>query len=65
MVTKTLTDVREEITSHIKHIERNLHWLSKKTDIAYSTLYSVLIKKERSLSEKNKSKINEILGTDY
>lgn len=65
MTTKTLTDARDEIASHIEEIERSLHWLSKKAGIPYSTIYSIIVKKERTLSDINRQKINQILGTDY
>jgi uncharacterized protein (UPF0248 family) len=57
-------DERDLIMSHIKSIERNLSWLSEKTAIPYHTLYSILARKERALTEDKKTIINKILNTN-
>lgn len=59
------TDVRDEIVSHLKHIERSLMWLSKKTQIPYGTIYSTLIQKVMELKSENLEKINKVLGTEF
>jgi len=58
-------DVRDAILLHLDEIERNLSWLSEKTEIPYPTLYSVFKQKHFALSEKNLEKINNVLGTDF
>lgn len=60
-----LTDVRDLILKKLKEIERNLNWLSRKTDISYGTLYSCFIQKTFQLSQENLDKINNTLQTDF
>lgn len=64
METKEL-DLRDVIMDKMNKEGRTLAWLAKEMDINYNTLYSVLIHKTISLSEINKAKINEVLGTDF
>jgi hypothetical protein len=65
MEKQTTYDVRDAILLHLDEIERNLSWLSEKTEIPYPTLYSVFKQKHFALSEKNLEKINNVLGTDF
>ena len=58
-------DGRDLILDHLKEIERDLAWLSRKTDIPYGTLYSCFTHRLFKLSEDNLSKINEVLGTKF
>jgi predicted transcriptional regulator len=58
-------DVRDAILEHLEQIERKLSWLSEKTEIPYPTLYSVLIQRIFSLSDRNLGKINRVLETDF
>lgn len=58
-------DVRDAILLHLDEIERNLSWLSEKTEIPYPTLYSVFKQKHFALSDKNLDKINNVFGTDF
>jgi hypothetical protein len=61
---KTL-DARDAVLLHLEEIERNLSWLSEKTQIPYPTLYSVFKQKHFALSEKNLEKINNVFGTNF
>ena len=61
----TTNDVRDSILLHLDEIERNLSWLSEKTEIPYPTLYSVFKQKHFALSDKNLDKINNVFGTDF
>jgi hypothetical protein len=65
MEKETTLDTRDVVLLHLEEIERNLSWLSEKTQIPYPTLYSVFKQKHFALSEKNLEKINNVLGTDY
>jgi lambda repressor-like predicted transcriptional regulator len=58
-------DVRDEILDHLKEIERPLSWLSLKSGINYSTIYSVLRQRTFNFSEENMAKINNVLGTNF
>lgn len=59
-------DIAEEILNHLhEKEERKLPWLSNKTGISYGHLYSVLVKKERRLTEDNLKKINNALKTNF
>ena len=58
-------DVRDDILYHLKAIERPLSWLSSKTEINYSTIYSVLRQRTFKFSQENLNKINKVLGTNF
>jgi lambda repressor-like predicted transcriptional regulator len=58
-------DTRDEIVAYLKEEERSIAWLSKKTEINYNTLYSILVQKIIALSKTNLKKINEVLGTSF
>lgn len=53
------------ISEHLNKEERTLAWLSRKTDIAYGTMYSIFVHRIVSLSQDKLDKINEILGTKF
>lgn len=63
--TKQEKDIRDDVLAHLKSDDRKLTWLSDKTSIPYSTLYSIFSKKERSLKEHHLNRINTVLGTQY
>lgn len=66
MAVKSISkDSRDLIMSHLKKDDRNLRWLSNKTKIPYSTLYFILVRKERTLSDAKKQTINKTLQTDF
>lgn len=65
MEKQATNDVRDAILLHLDEIERNLSWLSEKTEIPYPTLYSVFKQKHFALSDKNLDKINNVFGTDF
>ena len=65
MEKETTYDVRDAVLLHLDEIERNLSWLSEKTEIPYPTLYSVFKQKHFALSDKNLDKINNVFGTDF
>lgn len=58
-------DVRDLIVEKLEQLERNLHWLHKKTDIPYGTLYSMFTQRLFQVSEDNLKKINTVLETDF
>lgn len=58
-------DIRDMITIHLKSIQRSVAWLSEQTKIPYNTLYFILSRKERTLTDVNKEKINAILKTKF
>jgi hypothetical protein len=62
---KVKTDVKDEILTHLETEERNLAWLSRKTDIPYGSLYSIFIHRIMVLSDSNLAKINKVLDTDF
>lgn len=66
MATKkeVIEDVRDLIAAHLKEIERDWAWLSRKTDIPYATIYSCFVQRLFKVSEDNLKIINNILETD-
>lgn len=66
MATKKLAkDPRNEIMKHLKANRRRISWLSVVTKIPYSTLYFVLIRKDRELTDEKMETINKVLGTNF
>lgn len=67
MATKSLVkkDSRDLIMAHLANNGSTVKWLSSKTGIKYSTLYFIIKRKERVLSDEKKAKINKILQTNY
>jgi len=60
-------DIRDDIMEWLKkpEVDRDLVWLSKQTGLSYSHLYYVFIRKERSLTDKNRILINSVSGQDF
>lgn len=58
-------DNRELIANHLKKIERDWGWLSKKTGIPYGTLYYCFVRKQFNISKDKLKKINEVLETKF
>lgn len=59
------TDVRDLIVQELQNQERNLHWLSKKTGIIYSTMYSMFTQRLFMPSAEKLEVINKVLGTNF
>ena len=62
---KVKTSVKDEILLYLETEERNLAWLSRKTEIPYGSLYSIFIHRIMVLSDSNLAKINKSLNTDF
>lgn len=66
---KTLTKSPESlIVEHLDNNGQRLKWLADKLQMSQPNLYFILKGKEnnkRVLTERNRKRINEILGTDY
>jgi hypothetical protein len=62
---KVKTSIKDEILLYLETEERNLAWLSRKTDIPYGSLYSIFIHRIMVLSDSNLAKINRSLNTDF
>ena len=62
---KVNNNVKDEILLYLETEERNLAWLSRKTDIPYGSLYSIFIHRIMVLSDTNIAKINRALDTDF
>lgn len=63
--TRKEKDTRDDILAHLKSDDRRMTWLSQKTEIPYTTLYSIFKKKERTLQQHQLDVINKVLGTDF
>jgi len=59
------TDVRDEIVAHLKVIERDMAWLQKKTEIPYSSLYSIFTQRNFALNQERLDLINGVLETNF
>lgn len=57
-------DARILIAEHLKEYGTMQNWLSEKTGISNTHLHFIL-KCERDLTEDNRKKINEALGTNF
>ena len=55
----------DKILLHLKSDQRTLKWLSLKTEIPYSTLYSIFKHRIVKLSTDKLDKINKTLGTEF
>lgn len=62
--TSKIIDVRDKISNHLKENGIMQSWLANKLNIS-GTHISLIFKKERDLIEKNRTAINELLGTDF
>jgi lambda repressor-like predicted transcriptional regulator len=58
-------DNRDLVSKKLKEDERSLRWLSTKSGIRYSTLYSCIINKLFKLSDDNLAKVNKALNTNF
>ncbi len=58
-------DVRDTIMSDLKERWLGIPWLSKTTGIPYHTLYSIFIKKDRTLTDEKRETINRWLNSNY
>ncbi len=65
MAKKEVIDIRDEILGILKKEDRRLPWLAKQTGISYNHLYSVLKKKDRTLTEENKKLISKALNASF
>ena len=61
---KEKKDTRDLISEYLKERGIKRQWLCDKLEFSPSHI-SLIFSKERELSEKNRTKINEILGTDF
>lgn len=64
MEIKNEIDIRVQVMERLALMERNLVWLSKKTGIPHSTLYSTFKQLVYTPSEANMAKINKVFE-DY
>jgi hypothetical protein len=58
-------DNRDIIADHLKSIERDWAWLSRKTEIPYATIYSCFVQRNFKVSEDNLKLINTVLETSF
>ena len=65
MTEKIIADVRDKILDHLKNDDRTLKWVSDKTEIPYSSLYSIFIQKIFNLNQERLDLINTLLGTKF
>jgi antitoxin component HigA of HigAB toxin-antitoxin module len=57
-------DARDLILEHLKKYGIKQRWLAEKLDLSDSHL-TLVLQKERDLTEENLNKINEALQTDF
>lgn len=65
MGTELKNDVRDDISQHLKSIDRSLRWLCRHTGYNYNTMYSTFVQKVVNLTDEKLEKINAFLGTDF
>jgi hypothetical protein len=58
-------DNRKRVLDHLKEIERDLAWLSRKTGIKYATLYYCLVREQFNITLASLEKINTALDTNF
>ena len=60
-------DIRDDVMEWLAkpEVDRDLVWLSKNTGISYSHLYYIFVRKERSLTEKNRILISRVSGKTF
>lgn len=56
---------KQKIIDYIKADERDLAWLSRKTDIPYQTLYAIFIQNIQSLNQERLNLINIACKTNF
>lgn len=62
---KIVEDIRDKILEHLKNDDRNLKWVSDKTEIPYSSLYSIFVQRIFNLNQERLDLINALLGTKF
>lgn len=66
MATKQpVLEIRDEIKEHLKSIERDWAWLSRKTEIPYATIYSIFEQRTFNLNQDRLDLINNTLETNF
>lgn len=66
MPTEQVTDVRDEILTHLEEIKRPLAWITEEnTGIPYSAIYAMFKQRTYTVSDENLKKINKFLGTNF
>ncbi len=68
MVTEQPLTAEQLIVKHLDENGQKMNWLAKKIDVTVGHLYCVLKGKDnvkRELTDANRNKINEVLGTNY
>lgn len=58
-------DLRDEVEKLLKKDSRSLKWLSEKSGIKYSYIYSCFRQRLFMVNKKNLKKINNLLGTSF
>lgn len=61
---ETVTDPRDLFRDHIADNGLKQTWVADKLELSYGH-FSLILKKERDLSENNRSKLNELFSTNY
>lgn len=56
---------KEKIINHLEAEERDLAWLSRKTDLPYSTLYGIFVQKIMELNQERLTCINIACKTEF
>ena len=56
---------KQKIIKHLEFEERDLAWLSRKTDIPYGTLYGLFIQNTMELNHERLNLINIALKTNF
>lgn len=68
MAKTQILSIEEQIVKHLDDNGQKMNWLAGKLGISPGHLHSVLKGEgnvKRDLTEDNRNKINELLGTDY
>jgi len=55
----------QRISKHLEFEERDLAWLSRKTDIPYATLYAIFVQKRIPLTQERLNLINHACKTNF
>lgn len=63
--TVTKLTIEQKIIQYIKSDDRDLKWLSKRTDIPYGTLYGMLVQKTVKFTQERLNLINHALSTSF
>lgn len=68
MVKEAPTTVEQRIVRHLNENGQKMNWLADKIGVTAGHLHSVLKGEnnvKRDLTEENRNKINEVLGTNF